>query len=350
MQLELSSVEKSRQRAGFLPLLVLSFSLNLTLVVWAPGASAQSASLESSEGEISGIVLLEPDKRPASQVTLSLKSHAAGIVRTVLTDLEGHFRVRNLPRGTYDIAVDDSSYEAARTSAQLEGTSAELVLYLKSKPVPSHLSSYSVSVRQLQIPRKAQNEFQKGLAIGAKNDPADSLPHFAKAIQIFPGYFEAYYNLGVAEVMLGRTADAASAFQTAIDLSGGGYALAAFGYGYLLCQEGRAAEAEKIIRRGLEAEGPQALGYVILGEALKQLNRLEEAEQSAHEALLRNPNYAGAYLVLSDVAERRGDYLAEIQDLDIYLKLQPLNGLANDQVRQARERARSMLAMSHPQN
>jgi len=150
--------------------------------------------------------------------------------------------------------------------------------------------------------------------------------------------------------MLGRTADAASAFQTAIDLSGGRYALAAFGYGYLLCQEGRAGEAEKIIRRGLEAEGPQALGYVILGEALKQLNRLEEAEQSAHEALLRNPNYAGAYLVLSDVAERRGDYLAEIQDLDIYLKLQPLNGLANDQVRQARERARSMLAMSHPQN
>ena len=62
---------------------------------------------------------------------------------------------------------------------------------------------------------------------------------------------------------------------------------------------------------------------MILGEALKQLNRLDEAEKSAREALLRNPNYAGTYLVLSDIAELRGDDRADIQNLDIYLRLQP---------------------------
>jgi hypothetical protein len=52
-----------------------------------------------------------------------------------------------------------------------------------------------------------------------------------------------------------------------------------------------------------------------------QLNRPDEAERSAQEALLRNPNFADAYLVLSNVATRKGNYRAELQNLDAYLKL-----------------------------
>ena len=132
MQLEVSRVEKSCQGAKFLLLLLLSFFLNLTLIVWTPSAKAQVSSFENAGGEISGTVLLEADKRPATQVAVSLKSRAAGIFRSVLTDLEGHFKVQNLPRGTYDIAVDEEGYEAAQTSAQHDGPSAKLVVYLKS--------------------------------------------------------------------------------------------------------------------------------------------------------------------------------------------------------------------------
>jgi tetratricopeptide (TPR) repeat protein len=171
--------------------------------------------------------------------------------------------------------------------------------------------------------------------------------HFRKAIHVFPGYFEAYYHLGVAEMTLRHTEEAIKDFQTSIDLSGGRYALAEFGYAYLLCQEGRPSEAEKIARRGLEVEDAAPEGYVILGEALKQLNRLDEAEKSAHEALLRNPNYAGAYLVLSDIAERRGDSRADIQNLDTYLRLQP-NGPGSDLARKMRAEAQRRLPSSHP--
>jgi tetratricopeptide (TPR) repeat protein len=84
-----------------------------------------------------------------------------------------------------------------------------------------------------------------------------------------------------------------------------------------------------------------------LGQALKQLNRLDEAEKSVREGLLRNPNYAGAYLVLSDVAESKGEYRAEIEDLDIYLKLQP-NGPGSELARKVRIAAQRMLATPHP--
>jgi len=347
MRVELSKVEKSRRRTSFLPTLVLNFLLNLTLMIaWAPSAKAQVSSLLGVEGEISGTVLLEADKRPASQVVVKLKSRVAGVFRSVLTDFEGHFRVQNLPRGTYDIAVDEEGYEASQTSAQLDGPAAKLVVYLKGRSAPIRQSSYTVSLRELKIPGRARDEFQKGLQRLAKNDPAGSLSHFTKARQAFPGYFEAYYNMGVAEMALGHKDEATKAFQTAIDLSGGRYATAEFGYGYVLCQEGRPVEAEKIIRRGLEVEDASPEGYVVLGQALKQLNRLEEAEKSAQEALLRNPNYAGAYLLLSDVAESKGAYRAEIEDLDIYLKLQP-NGPGSELARKVRIAAQRMLATSH---
>ncbi len=347
MQLALPKVEKSRQRTSFLPILVLKCLLNLTLLACPPNARAQVSSFAMAEGEISGTVLLDADKRPASQVAVRLRSRVAGIFRSVLTDFEGHFRVRDLPRGTYDIAVDEDGYEGAQASAQLDGPSAKLVVYLKTRSGPIRQNKYSVSVRELKIPGKAQNEFAKGLERVAKNDPAGSLKHFMKATQMFSGYFEAYYNLAVAEMTLGHMNDAISHFQTSIDLSGGRYALAEFGYGYLLCQQGRPDEAEKMVRRGLEVEEAAPEGYVILGEALKQLNRLDEAEKSAREALLRSPHYAGAYLVLSDVAERRGDYRANIQNLDIYLRLQP-NGPGSVLARKVRAQAERMLANSHP--
>jgi tetratricopeptide (TPR) repeat protein len=349
MHLEVSRVDTLCHRARFPPLLVLSLFVNLLLAVWIPGAGAQVASFENTEGEISGTVLREADKRPAPQVAVSLKSRAAGVFRSVLTDVEGRFKVRNLPRGTYDIVVDEEGYEAAVTSTDLNGPSSRLVMYLKSKSGAVPAGHYTVSVRELKIPAKARNELEKGLERVAKNDPAGGLGHFLKAVQVFPPYFEAYYNIGATEMRLGRNEDARNAFQTSIDLSGGRYALAEFGYGYLLCQEGKPGEAEKIIRRGLEADEASPDGFVILSEALIQLNRLDEAERSAREALLRSPSYPGAYLALADVAEKKGDSRAEIQELDLYLKLQP-NGPASEQVRQVREAAVKRLAKSLPQN
>jgi tetratricopeptide (TPR) repeat protein len=266
-----------------------------------------------------------------------------------LTDLEGHFKVQNLPRGTYDIAIDEEGYEAAQTSAELDGPTASLVVYLKSRSGAILPGRYSVSVRELKIPGKALDEFRKGLERLAKNDPAGSLSHFTKATQTFPGYFEAYYHMGVAEMKLGHDEEATNAFQMAIDLSGGRYARAEFEYGYLLCQEGKPGDAEKIIRRGLEVEDAAPEGHVSLGNALMQLNRPDEAERSAQEALLRNPNFADAYLLLRNVAASKGDHRAELQDLDAYLKLRP-NGPVSERVRQMREAALKILARSYSQD
>src|SRR5260370_2322677 len=320
------TVEKSRLRASdcqiVLPNTLRSFAakilLNIALVVCALTAStmtveAQDFNSDKPDGKICGTVSLKTDHRAMSQVALKLKSHAAVIFRSVLTDFAGRFEVRGLPRGTYDIVVDEPGYEPAQTSAQTDGASSQLVLYVKSSSVPqTPRDSYSVSARELRIPGKARREFEKGLERLLKQDPAGSVSHFTKAAQVFPDYYEAYYHVGVAETSLGRRDEAMQAFQKAIDLRGGRHASPDFSFRYPLYLEVKPAEAVTIIPMRLEADESSAVRYLILGLARLHLDPVDQAEKSAHEALLRNPNFAQAYLVLADVYARRHEYRAHL--------------------------------------
>jgi tetratricopeptide (TPR) repeat protein len=350
MPYEFASAEKSNPRVGIHKILFLSFSLSLAMMVYAPVMQAQKPDSEPRDGTISGTVLLRAGNRPASQVAVKLKSHAAGIFRSVLTDLEGHFEVRSLPASTYEIVVEEPGYEPAQTNAQFDGSSSKLVLYLNSSNLTrTERNSYTVSARELKIPGKARHEYDKGLAALAKKDFAGSLSHFTKAAQAFPDYYEAYYHVGVVETSLGQLDKAMQAFQTAIDLSNGKYGWADLGFGYVLYLEGKSEEAVTIIRRGLEKDGSSPDAYFILGLTLLRLNRLDEAEKSAREVLLRNPNFAQAYLVLADVYGRRREYNAQLQGLDAYLKLEP-NGAESETVRQAREVVLRILAKLQSEN
>jgi tetratricopeptide (TPR) repeat protein len=353
MLCKLCKAGKLSPRIPFLPLIILKPTLVVLVflaLMPAPIATAQVSNFAGPEGEISGTVLWEANKRPAGQVAVSLKSRVLGIFRSVLTDIEGHFRIPHLPHGTYEVAVEEEGYEAARTSTQLDGPSSKLVVYLRSaKLTQSQKTTYTVSMRELKIPGKAQSEFNKGLERLAKHDPAGSLSHFTKAAQAFPGYYEAHYHIGVAEMRLGHMEVAEKEYQEAIDLSGGHYSWADFGLGYLLCQQGKAEEAEKIIRRGLEVDDGSAEGYTILSDALMRQNRRDEAEKSAREALLRNPNMADAYLMLSNVDGDKKDYRAQLQDLDAYLKIAP-HGPAVEQVQRGREVILRILAKTQPKD
>jgi tetratricopeptide (TPR) repeat protein len=346
MLCELPKAEKSRLQAKFLPIVLLNF----TLVAYLPIARAQSSNFVETEGKICGTVLLKADHRPASQVAVRLKSHVAGVFRSILTDVEGHFEVRGLPRGTYEIVVDEPGYESTPINAQLDGPSVELVIYISSSDLVEAVRNRdTVSVRELRIPGKARDEDHKGMERLAKNDPAGGLSHFKKATQEAADFYEAYYHIGVVEMKLGHRDEAMRAYQTAIDLSGGRCALAEFGLGYLFYLEGKPGEAEKILRRGLEADESSANGYTILGMTLLQLNRPGEAERNAREAILRNSNFAMAYLVLADVYARRGEYGMQLKELDVYLRLEP-KGPGHEVVQLTRQAVQRMLDRAQAQD
>jgi tetratricopeptide (TPR) repeat protein len=183
---------------------------------------------------------------------------------------------------------------------------------------------HTVSLRELKISSKAKDKFEHGLQRLAKHDPEGSLAQFAAAIAAAPDFYEAYYHRGVAEMQLGRHEDALRSFQAAIDLSDGHCARAEFGYALELSRMGKAAEAERVVRHGLQAEPNIPDGHVVLGFVLLKLNRLEEAEKSAQEALLLGqPSSAKGHLVLADAEGARGNFMEQARELDAYLHLYP---------------------------
>ena len=315
-----------------------------TAVGWPLITGAQSPS--NGAGSLSGTVFLDAGNRPASQVMVNLRSDSQQIFRSVLTDYEGHFEVAGLPEGAYEIVVEEQGCEPARVTAKIGGALAKvaLALHLKTyRPPQPQGEPYSVSVRQLKMPAKARAEYQKGLGSFAKNDLSESLLHLSKATEVFPEYFEAFYQMGVAQMKLGQLGKAAEAFQKSIDLSAGRFALPLLGMGYTSYLEGKFSEAEPVLRRGLQLDENLLDAYFYLGMTLFQLNRLQAAESTANEALRRNPDYAPAYVVLSNVYGRRREFPEQVRAFDTYLKLSP-NGTYAERIKEAREKTRGIMA------
>jgi tetratricopeptide (TPR) repeat protein len=205
-------------------------------------------------------------------------------------------------------------------------------------------SRHTVSVRELQISSKARDSFDRGLRRLTNRDPAGSLKYFANAIAASPDYYEAYYHQGVAEAQLSRNDDALRSFQAAIDLSDGHYPRAEFGYALVLSRIGNAAEAERIVRHGLQTDANISDGHVVLGLILLKLNRVEEAERSAEKALrLGQPSSAKGHLILADVQGARGDFARQAEELEAYLKRYP-DDRNSRYLRGARDMARRLAA------
>ena len=217
--------------------------------------------------------------------------------------------------------------------------------------VPLHLSAQSgqardiVSVHELSVPPKALHAFEQGVDLLAKKDPAGSLAHFQRAVSEFPGYFEAYYKIGLANLKLWRIPEAEQAYRKSIELSGGRYAQSFFALGAILDDREKFAEAESVTRKGLELDPGAWRGHYYLGVALLGLNRLQEAEKSVREAIRSNLNFGQAHLVLADIHRCEKNYGALLNDLDEYLNLEP-DGPASAAAKALRTSTQRMLAES----
>jgi tetratricopeptide (TPR) repeat protein len=123
--------------------------------------------------------------------------------------------------------------------------------------------------------------------------------------------------MGIAEAKLAQTQEAESAFHRSIELSNGHYASAFFGLGLILAREKKQyAEAETIVRRGLELDKDDGAGYFALAWILYATDRLPDAENAACEALLREPGLSATCVLLSEIHLRQGKRSADSRDLD----------------------------------
>ncbi len=108
------------------------------------------------------------------------------------------------------------------------------------------------------------------------------------------------------------------------DLKMAGKGRAAFARGSQLLEKGDTLGSIAYLEQAI-AEYPSAIGKYYLGWAQYGLSRLTEAEQTLEQALLRNPNLAEAYLLLTRVHMRQKNLPGALKDVETYLKINPRN-------------------------
>lgn len=187
-----------------------------------------------------------------------------------------------------------------------------------------------VSVRELKMSGKAESAFEKGTKLLQKGDARGSVVYFERALAKDPGYYRAYHNLGLAQYRLGENAQAEMALQRAIDLTNGGFAPSEFALAMILVEKQQFREAERLIQRGLEMEPGSALGKYFLALVQLALNRLSDAERSAHDALFRSADLADANILLAKIHELEHNPYAVQADVAAYLKLDGHGPLENE--------------------
>lgn len=115
-------------------------------------------------------------------------------------------------------------------------------------------------------------------------------------VQAAPRYFQAWYNLGVAEQELGHLPQAEAAFLKAVEIDGNAWSQLALSKLYL--KRGDAQLALPHLEIAVSLQPDQVEANFLLAETLRRLGRSEDARQYYEQTLSLNPDFTPAQQAL----------------------------------------------------
>ncbi|HKD64376.1 MAG TPA: tetratricopeptide repeat protein [Candidatus Acidoferrales bacterium] len=275
---------------------------------------------------ISGRVYDEQTQQILSRVEVTLRGARGMMQAQVVTNQSGRFEFGNFARGEYQIEARMGGYEPYSVAVHVGGGESQgIMIYLKRLPASLETPSGStVSAHELSMPKKARDLMYSGKQKVYFDKNLDGgLTDFQNAAAVAPGYYEAYYQIGMTYLQLNQRSEAEKSFRKSIELSKDTYGEPVIGMGTILIDKGDNAGGEKMIRRGVELSPNFWLGYYELGRACLAENHIADAKKAAEQARSLMPNAAMIYRLLANVHTREKDYPALLADIDMYLKIDP---------------------------
>jgi len=148
----------------------------------------------------------------------------------------------------------------------------------------------------------------------------EAIGFYDRSLAQWPGNGYAWINRGNALDKLGRSDEALSSYESAAQAEPGLW-LAYKAQGILLHRDKRYEEEAAAYRRGIRTDGEEA--YYLLGIALKNLQRTDEAIRALREAVRINPSYARAHTRLGELLSIGGDDAAAHEEFRKALSFDP---------------------------
>jgi tetratricopeptide (TPR) repeat protein len=276
---------------------------------------------------LTGTIYSEDSKRPIQQAAVRLCDSGGNMIEQTITTDSGEFDFRQLGRTEYNLTVEASGYQSYNLHVDLSFTSDRgISIYLNPNATDPKSASpaANVSAHEMSMPQKARDALESGeKKLYIDKNPQAALPDFQKAVTTAPGFYEAYYQIGMVYLTLGKRDEAEASFRKSIQVSNDKYGEAVIGLASFLIDSGDFAQSETMTRHGLDLSPNAWFGHYQLGRILFNENNIPEALKSAEQARSLAPNAAIVYRLLYKIHKSQNDYSAQLQDLEAYIHLDP---------------------------
>ena len=175
-----------------------------------------------------------------------------------------------------------------------------------------------------KIPPKLDDDkdFQDGVNFFKQGRYKEAFEYFAKVAVRFPESAEVHYNLGLSELMGGKSDEAIVELEKAVELNPD-LTEAHFALGECYFGKGENDKAFRAFSRTLEIKGPNAKSYYNLGIVYYKLDKIDEAVSSFEKAIELEPAFSSALYQAGVAHIKKGDLTKALQYLEQFLKQDP---------------------------
>lgn len=292
-------------------------------------------SLGQAGSSIEGLVRTINNQGLASNVVVRLEAAEGAYLDQVLVGSDGKFAFHNLKAGIYRIVVTAEGYQTATQSVDMawwaSRTPTMYLVPVVKKTTPT-AGPATVTASDLSAPKKAREEFEKGMRHLERGNFQQARKHLEKAVAGHECYVRAYTALSLALRMEGRFQAAEEALAKAISCDAG-FVEAYVQQAALLNAQRKYRDCEVAVQEGLGRFPNEWRLHYQLGIAKDGSGDYEGAERALLKARSINPEVpAEFHLRIADVYLNTRKYQQAHAEMAKYLLSEP-NGEYADPTR-----------------
>ncbi len=282
--------------------------------------------------------------QPPALGTVSVNAAAFPFTTSVLSDLGGRFRFRNLEEGSYTLSVFVPGRGELRRTIVLSPSTVDkkrrlrLDLSMDGESLDRE-AALNVSARQLSISSQARQAFADAMKRLSRNDVNGAEEKLREAVKLSPRFCEAWNHLGTIAYHAKRYDLAEEMFRKALEADNQMYE-PLVNLGGVLINLGRNPEAERYNRHAVLRKPGDPLAHAQLGMTLLYQGQFREAETHLREAIRLDPaHFSYPQLHLAEALIRQGKSRETADVLEAFLQANPDLSAASairEQIRQLR--------------
>jgi Tfp pilus assembly protein PilF len=290
-----------------------------------PAALAAAAFVADPLFDLSGQL------RPPVRASVSLFGTKSPFTAAALSDAAGRFTFKNLRADDYTVAVFVPGRGEARRTVEVGPAAAgahrrvSLTLDLQDSdfalaaPVPQ----YSVSTRQLAIPKAALREYLDAEKDLERHDPEAAVKRLEHAVEMAPQFAIAWNELGTFAYQTRKFDRAEECFRQALERDPNAFD-PLVNLGGVLVTLHKLDQAADYNLRAVLARPNDALANSQLGLTYFELARLDLAQKYLERARQIDPaHFSHPQLLLAEIHLRRGERREAAAVLEEFLKYHP---------------------------